>query len=169
MDKIGIFEPVKALYESSGVQTKDMAEILGYKYSSSVTRIFNEPRVLKLRVILALMYLSETKTMKLPGFTIVLSAKSFGAVEKLLDKVRKSVVSDEYERLRLLNHVTWEMVGQKVGKFYTVAYKQWFEWDTPLDLLLAIMDLTNVRSIDVKEGESRLQLSLSSNNSSSSV
>lgn len=160
MDITGIFEPVRALYEGSKVQTKEMAETLGYKFSSSVTRIFKEPRILKLRVILALMYLSETKKMELPGVTITLNAQSFGTVDKLLEKVRKSVVSDEHERLRLLNRVTWVDVGQKVGKFYTVAYKQWFEWDTPVDLLLAIMELTEVRTIMVAEGKSTLQVSL---------
>lgn len=160
MDTTGIFGPVKALYESSQVQTKQMAEILGYKFSSSITRIFNEPRILKLRVILALMYLSKTEEMRLPGVTITLTARSFDAVDKMLDKVRKSVVSDEYQRLRLLNRVTWVEVGQKVGKFYTVAYKQWFEWDTPTDLLMAIMALTEVRTIKVAEGKSTLTITL---------
>ena len=161
MDKTGIFEPVKALYENSKVQTKHRAEELDYKHSSSVTRMFKEPRVLKLRTILAVMYLTQTESMKLPGVTITLTAHSFDAVDKMLDKVRRSVVSDEHERLRLLNRVTWFEVGERVGKFYTVAYKQWFEWDTPTDLLLAIMELTQVRSINVSEGKSSLQISLS--------
>lgn len=160
MDTTGIFDPVKALYESSQVQTKQLAETLGYKFSSSVTRIFKEPRILKLRVILALMYLSKTETLELPGVTITLQADTFDAVDKMLDKVRRAVVSDEYQRLRLLNNVTWVDVGKKVGKFYTVAYKQWFEWDTPTDLLLAIMELTGVRVIGVGEGKDSLQIAI---------